>query len=310
MRTVGVTARRVDRIEHNDDIDNRIIAEITEADFVLADLTYARPSVYWEAGYAQRSIPVIYTVRKDHLDRQTEDPCGHLQVHFDLRMRNIITWSTARDPTFLKRLRARTVKVIAPIQRKKTEDGSRNQQITTFDRLSFHAQRQQLVDIGADHFRQIGYSIIDLSRSDEETRKLVSWYHGRALPGALIANRFEDGVFHSILFHVVPAVSSEFIKFWQMSGLLCGLIPEAHDHKVKEAKQDIVVCSLGRSGLDRLRKGIPSAYIGNDDRSLIRELDYESKTFSYPRRQTFYVLESTPTLLNLKAELNARFKRR
>src|SRR5438045_52900 len=90
LRPLGVLTARVDRIEHNDDIDDRIIAEIKEADIALADLTYARPSVYWEAGYAQRKIPVIYIARKDHLDRTDPD----LQVHFDLQMRNIIPWSS------------------------------------------------------------------------------------------------------------------------------------------------------------------------------------------------------------------------
>jgi hypothetical protein len=34
--------------------------------YCSADLRYARPSVYFEAGYAERSVPVIYTVRRDH----------------------------------------------------------------------------------------------------------------------------------------------------------------------------------------------------------------------------------------------------
>jgi nucleoside 2-deoxyribosyltransferase len=54
------------RLEHNDDIDKRIISEIEACDFAISDLTYARPSVYFEAGYAQRSVPVIYTCRADH----------------------------------------------------------------------------------------------------------------------------------------------------------------------------------------------------------------------------------------------------
>jgi nucleoside 2-deoxyribosyltransferase len=58
---LGVAAPRVDRIEHNDNIDTRIISEIEAADLVIGDLTYARPSVYFEVGYAQRAIPVIFT---------------------------------------------------------------------------------------------------------------------------------------------------------------------------------------------------------------------------------------------------------
>src|SRR5439155_13901898 len=77
--------RRVDRINHNNDIDDQILNELREADFVLCDLTYARPSVYFEAGYAQgRPIPVIYTARRDHIGRKATDDTR--RVHFDLQM--------------------------------------------------------------------------------------------------------------------------------------------------------------------------------------------------------------------------------
>jgi nucleoside 2-deoxyribosyltransferase len=93
---LGVNAQRVDRIEHNDNIDTRIISEIEAADLVIADLTYARPSVYFEAGYAQRAIPVIFTARSDHFRERDDDPNGNRHVHFDLKMRNIIAWSGDR----------------------------------------------------------------------------------------------------------------------------------------------------------------------------------------------------------------------
>src|SRR6516165_8184298 len=114
LRPMHIKSVRADRIEHNDDIDDRIIAEIERADFVLADLTYARPSVYFEAGYAQRSVPVIYTARRDHFKDRPDDPNGNLRVHFDLQMRNIIAWSGGDDRNFLKRLKSRITKVIAP----------------------------------------------------------------------------------------------------------------------------------------------------------------------------------------------------
>jgi hypothetical protein len=83
---LGVNAQRVDRIEHNDNIDTRIISEIEAADLVIADLTYARPSVYFEAGYAQRAIPVMFTARSDHFRERDNDPNGNRHVHFDLKM--------------------------------------------------------------------------------------------------------------------------------------------------------------------------------------------------------------------------------
>ena len=120
---IGVSLRRVDRIEHNDDIDDRIILEIRQADFVIADLTYARPSVYFEAGYAQgRPVPVVYTARKDHFHPRSDDSHGNLRVHFDLQMRNIIVWDRPGNAMFAKRLKTRVNKVISPIVKQKLLD--------------------------------------------------------------------------------------------------------------------------------------------------------------------------------------------
>src|SRR5580765_8219234 len=77
---------RIDRVEHNDNIDQRIIREIEHCDLALADLTFARPSVYFEAGYAERKVPVIYTCRKDHFKANPNDVGDNLRVHFDLQM--------------------------------------------------------------------------------------------------------------------------------------------------------------------------------------------------------------------------------
>jgi nucleoside 2-deoxyribosyltransferase len=135
---------RVDRIEHNDDIDDRIITEIHRADFVLADLTYARPSVYFEAGYAQRAVPVIYTVRRDHFKDKPDDPNGNLRVHFDLQMRNIISWSGTGDRAFLKRLKARITKVVAPILAVKSAEAAQKRDTADFNRLSVQDKRKVL----------------------------------------------------------------------------------------------------------------------------------------------------------------------
>ena len=54
LAPLGINAQRVDRIEHNDNIDTRIISEIEAADLVIADLTYARPSVYFDASISGR----------------------------------------------------------------------------------------------------------------------------------------------------------------------------------------------------------------------------------------------------------------
>jgi len=112
----SLAAIRIDRVEHNDNIDARIIAEIEKADIVIADLTYARPSVYFEAGYAQRSVPVIYTCRKDHLQPPNSETPEYQRVHFDLAMKNIIAWQSPSDATFRERLTKRIDLLTRPIR--------------------------------------------------------------------------------------------------------------------------------------------------------------------------------------------------
>ena len=65
----------------NKDINTQINENLKKSDFAIVDLTYARPNVYYEAGFAERKIPVIYTVRYDHLQKNQPDD---LKVHFDL----------------------------------------------------------------------------------------------------------------------------------------------------------------------------------------------------------------------------------
>ena len=144
LTSVGATVRRVDRIEHNDDIDDKIIEEIRAADFMVADLTYARPSVYFEAGFAQRQIPVVYTVRADHFAPQPDAP--QLKVHFDLAMRNIIAWRTPRDAQFTKRMKARVTQVIAPIVKANEAAALAKGQADAFERLSLANKKQAVLD--------------------------------------------------------------------------------------------------------------------------------------------------------------------
>ncbi len=101
LRRLGIRFVRIDRRQSNDDVNIQIMEQLQSADFCITDLTYARPSAYFEAGFAQRSTPVIYTVRRDHLSRAQPD---HLRVHFDLQMKPIIPWKSPSDSSFANRL--------------------------------------------------------------------------------------------------------------------------------------------------------------------------------------------------------------
>lgn len=135
---------RVDRKEHNREIDTVIMEELKDADLVIADLTYARPSVYYEAGFAERTAPVIYTVRRDHLHAKSGDP-DDVRVHFDLLMKNIIPRGSDRDQQFYKRLKARLRHVLKPLTRERSRELVRADEEAKFSALS-SARKQQVID--------------------------------------------------------------------------------------------------------------------------------------------------------------------
>ena len=82
-------AYRVDADPKNiDRIDAKIMMEIKNSRFIVADVTGQRQGVYFEAGYAMGlGLPVIWSVREDDLKN----------VHFDTRQYNHIVWNTADD---------------------------------------------------------------------------------------------------------------------------------------------------------------------------------------------------------------------
>lgn len=85
IESAGYKAHRVDKVEHLDRIDAKIISDIKDSLFVVADVTLQKQGVYFEAGYALGlNKPVIWTVQKDDLDK----------VHFDTRQYNHIVWET------------------------------------------------------------------------------------------------------------------------------------------------------------------------------------------------------------------------
>lgn len=159
LNAVNLQAVRVDRVEHNGDIDDRIIQELKECRLAIADLTFTRPSVYFEAGYAQRVVPVIYSVRKDHFDRGAPDTA---RVHFDLQMRNIIDWSEPDDPRFKTRLAKRLSYVLRPILKEEREKAAYGLQEAQFLALSVNKQRSKMKEVLGEEFARARFRELDI----------------------------------------------------------------------------------------------------------------------------------------------------
>ncbi len=88
IELAGYKAYRVDSDPHSDRIDVKIITEIKNSKFLLADVTEQKRGVYFEAGYALGlGIPVIWSCRKDDLKN----------IHFDTRQYNHILWEDGED---------------------------------------------------------------------------------------------------------------------------------------------------------------------------------------------------------------------
>ena len=117
LKAESIVVRRVDRQHRNDDLDDQIIDLIEWCDFCIADLTYARPSVYFEAGMVTGlEKPVVYMARGDHFKARDEDSLGNERVHFDLQMKPIIAWTSPEALTLKKKLAARVRRISRPIR--------------------------------------------------------------------------------------------------------------------------------------------------------------------------------------------------
>ena len=110
VEDAGYIPHRVDKEPHIERIDAKIIADIKDSLFVIADVTQQKQGVYFEAGFALGlKLPVIWCVRSDDLSN----------VHFDTRQYCHVVWDTPDD------LREKLYNVICAIigKRKTSQKG-------------------------------------------------------------------------------------------------------------------------------------------------------------------------------------------
>ena len=88
LKRAGFRPYRTDAEPHLDRIDAKIISEIRNSKFLVADVTGQSHGVYFEAGYAiALGLPVFWCVRQDDL----------ANVHFDTRQYSHIVWQTGAE---------------------------------------------------------------------------------------------------------------------------------------------------------------------------------------------------------------------
>ena len=124
-------AVKIDNVEHVNDINDEIIAQIRRSRFMVCDLSGYRGGVYFEAGFAYGlGLEVIYTCRKDWIKEEIlKDSSGKEVkmlfngagkeialrkegVHFDLAHRNRIEWEPDNFEDFQTKLQNRIKAVI------------------------------------------------------------------------------------------------------------------------------------------------------------------------------------------------------
>lgn len=113
LMQTGYDPLRIDRTEHNEKIDDRIIAEIRRSGLLVADFTGQRGGVYFEAGFAMGlGIPVIWTCRDTDISN----------LHFDTRQYNHIVWT---DAVYLKERLINRIEATLPNRPKPKREGLR-----------------------------------------------------------------------------------------------------------------------------------------------------------------------------------------
>jgi nucleoside 2-deoxyribosyltransferase len=84
--------------EHNNDINDEMIAKIKSSKFVITDFTYNNDGAYFEAGFAQgMGLSVIRTCKKEWFDEKDENGHNKNHLHFDVNHYNFILWKNTDD---------------------------------------------------------------------------------------------------------------------------------------------------------------------------------------------------------------------
>lgn len=251
LRKLCLNPIRVDRRQHRDDLNNFIIRMLKSSDIVLADLTYARPSVYYEAGFAERMLPVVYTVRKDHLSRAQQD--DRLRVHFDLEMKKIVDWSTPNDTTFQSRLKARIKYLLKPLLEQKEKKECEDIEAKAFLTLSVTERCERVLRQFTRQLRLKRFWFRPLGDIDKN-----AWFN-IALKTVTVAAKMDGRKAVSVTIVIAESITQKHIQRVLQFATGSRLIDNSCDTNISQFDNHVFFCSLSRIPSSRLTSAFPDA---------------------------------------------------
>lgn len=251
LRKLSVTPLRVDRVEHNEDIDNKIFELLDSADFAIADLTYARPSVYYEAGYAAgKSKPVVYIAKRDHFKARDNDPSGNFRVHFDLQMKNIISW-TDPDRAFSDKLLERVRLILRPLERANRQNLELEAERSEFNRLPMYERLGILQKVCVDQLRTRSFQSFPLGIDASNGTSPTLWKY---------LKRFDNTRYQGVGIILTSSASKQLLQYLSWNSLYESS-PNYPNFIMRETHYIIV--SLNSVPRSRITEALPNMHLRN-----------------------------------------------
>lgn len=252
LRKLSVTPLRVDRVKHNEDIDNKIFELLDSADFVIADLTYARPSVYYEAGYAAgKSKPVVYIAKHDHFKARDNDPYGNFRVHFDLQMKNIVSW-TEPDRSFSDKLVERVRLVLQPLERANRHNLTLETERVEFNRLPMYDRLGILQKTCIDQLHSRSFQSLPFGLDGSNGTTPTLWKYLR---------RFDNTRYQGVGIITTSSASKQFLQYLSWNSLY---VPSPNLPNFRLRESHYIVASLNSVPRSRITEALPNMHLRNN----------------------------------------------
>jgi hypothetical protein len=292
-----VTPDFIEQQEHNDDIDDRIISRLKTCDFAIADLTYARPSVYFEAGFAQREVPVVYTCRTDHFEPRPKGVPDDYRIHFDLQMKNTIRWSSSSDKVFAQRLGSRISRIIRPLLTARREKQRERQQVDTFSALPIKERIDLLLNESLRCLKRARYRgrhfdsrsidpsklfrvLIDSSGRDLWPRRLIvnevesTWLMAlRNLHSGWIGSRLEKATIRVAAVYVAENLTKNILERLNVAILEApayDFAPALQAGRVQNLVEHVFLCSLRSVPANRVASSLVDYHLTNSGNEFVK----------------------------------------